>query len=146
MRYSDFGTIALGTAAGPALYIGLTRLSTNSRTFSIRSTLSQSVPSLRLTTFLGLVGGFLIAYQNSSLRFWGWKENSMEAARDFEEMHLKAKNGEPFYGESQLDNYMQGVASRNSRYSALNFAIFPWFNFVNHKHHGVDTGKYHNAP
>lgn len=32
-------------------------------------------PALRLATTLGFVGGFLLAYQRSSMRFWGWKEN-----------------------------------------------------------------------
>ena len=30
---------------------------------------------LRLATLLGFTGGFLMAYQRSSKRFWGWTEN-----------------------------------------------------------------------
>jgi hypothetical protein len=32
-------------------------------------------PALRLATFLGVAGGFLLAYQRSTKRFWGWSEN-----------------------------------------------------------------------
>jgi hypothetical protein len=38
---------------------------------------------------------------------------------------------------------MQGVAARQSRYSALFMHVVPWFNFVNHNQHGVDTAKYY---
>lgn len=48
------------------------------------------------------------------------------------EMVAKVKKGEPLYGVSTLSPYMQGVASRNSRYSGVWLHIMPWFNFVNH--------------
>ena len=47
------------------------------------------------------------------------------------EMVEKVKRGEPLYGTSTLSPYMQGVASRNSRYTALMFHLIPWFNVVN---------------
>lgn len=53
---------------------------------------------------------------------------------DMREMVNKVKNGEPLYGKSSLNEYMQGVAARNSRHSGLFLHIFPMFNFVNHKH------------
>ncbi len=59
------------------------------------------------------------------------------------EMVDKVKKGEPLYGKSELTPYMQGVAARNSRYSALMAQIIPWANFVNHNQHGVDTAKYY---
>ena len=78
---------------------------------------------------------------------------------DMREMVAKIKKGETLYGTSELTPYMQGVAARNSRYSALLLHIIPWFNFVNHpqvlyipsayrsiadlKEHGVDTAKYY---
>ena len=79
---------------------------------------------------------------------------------DMREMVEKIKKGEPLYGTSELTPYMQGVAARNSRYSALLIHIMPWFNFVNHPQvthinshflkyptdfnkHGVDTAKYY---
>jgi hypothetical protein len=62
---------------------------------------------------------------------------------DMNEMVSKVKAGQPLYGESQLSPHMQGVAARQSRYSALFMSILPWFNFVNHSQHGVDTAKYY---
>ena len=51
---------------------------------------------------------------------------------DMREMVDKVKKGEPLYGQSDLTPYMQGVAARNSRYSALMAQVVPWANFVNH--------------
>jgi hypothetical protein len=62
---------------------------------------------------------------------------------DMREMVAKVKAGEPLYGHSSLTPYMQGVASRNSRYTGLFLHVVPWFNFVNHNQHGVDTAKYY---
>lgn len=59
------------------------------------------------------------------------------------EMTDKAKRGESLYGTSRLSEYLQGVSSRNSRYSALFLHTIPMFNFVNHPYHGVDTAKYY---
>jgi hypothetical protein len=44
----------------------------------------------------------------------------------------KVKKGEPLYGTTDLTPYMQGVAARNSRFSALMANVVPWANFVNH--------------
>ncbi|CAN8099983.1 unnamed protein product [Discula destructiva] len=62
---------------------------------------------------------------------------------DMREMVGKVKRGEPLYGVSQLEPHMQGVAARQSRFSALFSDVVPWFNFVNHPQHGVDTAKYY---
>lgn len=80
---------------------------------------------------------------------------------DMREMVEKVKKNEPLYGQSSLTPYMQGVASRNSRYSGIWLHVIPWFNFVNHDQvckntskiqgahladylqHGVDTAKYY---
>jgi len=62
----------------------------------------------------------------TTVRFWGWKENAREAAKDKEEMTARVAKGLPVYGESQLTPYMQGVAARNSTWAALNFAVLPW--------------------
>lgn len=70
-------------------------------------------------------------------------ENAREVKMDMDEMVSKVKAGEPLYGESRLTPHMQGVAARQSRYSALFTAVVPWFNFVNHNQHGVDTAKYY---
>lgn len=62
---------------------------------------------------------------------------------DMREMVAKVKRGEPLYGVSTLAPHMQGVAARQSRYSSLFSDAIPWFNFVNHQQHGVDTAKYY---
>lgn len=77
------------------------------------------------------------------MRFYGATENAREVQMDMREMVAKVKAGEPLYGESSLTPHMQGVAARQSRYSSLFMAIMPWFNFVNHNQHGVDTAKYY---
>lgn len=77
------------------------------------------------------------------MRFYGATENRREIEMDMREMVDKVKKGEPLYGVSELSTHMQGVASRQSRYSALFMGVVPWFNFVNHNQHGVDTAKYY---
>ena len=77
------------------------------------------------------------------VRFYGVLENKREIDMDMREMVEKVKRGEPLYGVSSLDPAMQGAAARQSRYSALFMGILPWFNFVNHNQHGVDTAKYY---
>jgi len=72
-------------------------------------------------------------------RFYGKTENKREQEMDMREMVEKAKRGEPLYGESQLSDYMQGVAARNSRYSGVFLHMLPWFNFVNHNQVRSDT-------
>jgi C-terminal of NADH-ubiquinone oxidoreductase 21 kDa subunit len=66
------------------------------------------------------------------VRLYGWTENNREVEMDMREMVDKVKKGEPLYGQSDLTPYMQGVAARNSRYSALLAHVLPWGNFVNH--------------
>jgi hypothetical protein len=68
----------------------------------------------------------------TTVRFYGWTENEREVKMDMREMVDKVKKGEPLYGKSDLTPYMQGVAARNSRYSALMANVVPWANFVNH--------------
>jgi len=123
--------------------------------------------AMRLGGFLGLCGGFLYFYQRSTrtfpldkelaplgkryfadipfcaVRFYGFTENTREVEMDMREMVDKVKRGESLYGESRLTPYMQGVAARQSRYSVMFTAMIPWFNFVNHPQHGVDTAKYY---
>lgn len=66
------------------------------------------------------------------VRFYGFRENKREIEMDMREMVDKVKKGEPPYGKSSLSPHMQGVASRNSRYSGVWLHILPWYNFVNH--------------
>lgn len=77
------------------------------------------------------------------MRFYGVTENKREYEMDMREMVDKVKKGEPLYGETELSDYMQGVAARNSRYTGIFLHVFPMFNFVNHNQHGVDTAKYY---
>ncbi|KAF3939674.1 hypothetical protein ABW19_dt0205532 [Dactylella cylindrospora] len=139
MRWSDYAAIGLGTAFAPALYLLMEYCSP---TYTGRTAVMSGV---RVSGVVGLTGGCLIAYQRSSLRFWGWTENSREVEMDMREMIDKVKRKEPLYGESSLTPYMQGVAARNSRYSQLMFYVWPWFNLAHHDQHGVDTSKYYKA-
>lgn len=54
---------------------------------------------------------------------WGWKENGIEAARDEVELGALAKAGKALYGSSDLPEYVQGVAHRNSLWSKSLFHI-----------------------
>ncbi|GAA5921235.1 hypothetical protein JCM6882_005820, partial [Rhodosporidiobolus microsporus] len=75
-------------------------------------------------------------------RLWGWRENALEQSRDKEELSALAAQGKPLYGETDLPEYIQGVAHRNSMWSQLKFGVLPWFNLVNHPYHGTDASKY----
>lgn len=59
-------------------------------------------------------------------------ENKREVERDMREMVDRVKRGEPLYGKTELTDYMQGVAARNSRYTGVFLHVLPMFNFVNH--------------
>lgn len=98
---------------------------------------------MRLTGGLGVLGGFYLLYSRSINRFYGFSENRRELEMDMREMTDRVKKGLPLYGKSEMTEYMQGVASRQSRYSATFLHVMPWFNFVNHAQHGVDTAKYY---
>jgi len=64
-------------------------------------------------------------------------ENGREVEMDMREMVEKVKKGEPLYGETTLTPYMQGIAARNSRYSALMAHVVPMANFTNHNQVGL---------
>jgi len=98
---------------------------------------------MRLSGALSLTAGFLYFYSRSINRFYGFSENRREIDMDMREMTDRVKRGLPLYGTSTLTEYMQGVASRQSRYSGVFLHVVPWFNFVNHSQHGVDTAKYY---
>ncbi len=98
---------------------------------------------MRLSGGVSLAAGFLLMYQRSINRFYGATENRRELEMDMREMTDRVKKGEPLYGVSTMTEYMQGVASRQSRYSGFWLHVVPWFNFVNHNQHGVDTAKYY---
>ena len=102
-------------------------------------------PVLRLSALVGATAGIYHVYQNSCLRFYGFKENGREVEMDMREMVEKVKKGQPLYGESEMTPYMQGVAARNSRYSALMLHVVPMANFANHSQvrgHENDSIRY----
>jgi hypothetical protein len=160
-RPSDYVAGAVFGAGGPALMLTWERIAP--------SYVGKGgfAPIMRLTGVIGLGAGFLLFYQRSIrglpssflpfeeefkgvfanrevvVRFYGFTENKREVEMDMKEMVAKVKKGEPLYGHSTLTPYAQGMASRNSRYSGLFLHVIPWFNFVNHNQHGVDTAKYY---
>ncbi|KAL0265149.1 hypothetical protein SLS55_001109 [Diplodia seriata] len=136
-RPSDYGTGAATAAAGPALLAVVERVSPS---YVGRGGFP---PIMRLTVGIGAVAGFLTVYNRSIYRFYGVTENRREIEMDMREMVDKVKAGQPLYGESGMSEHLQGVASRNSRYSAVFNHLIPWFNFANHNQHGVDTAKYY---
>jgi hypothetical protein len=106
---------------------------------------SKGLPiALKISTVLGFSAGFLLAYQRSSLRFWGWTENSNEVEKDKQEMTKLLERGEPLYGTGHMNEFNQKASSWHSKYAALKFSAIPWFNFTNHHSHGVDPKKYEN--
>ncbi|EPQ56442.1 hypothetical protein GLOTRDRAFT_40336 [Gloeophyllum trabeum ATCC 11539] len=133
MRPSDFAAWGAMTAGFPgALYL-----------WDVADPLkSARGTALRVGGVAGFLGGFLLAYQRSSFRFWGWTENKREQELDFAELSQRAREGKPLYGESHQPEWVQNAAYSNSVFSQLKFAAFPWFNLVNHPHHGTDPNKY----
>ncbi|KAL8676282.1 MAG: hypothetical protein Q9186_007194, partial [Xanthomendoza sp. 1 TL-2023] len=140
MRYarpSDYAYGVATAAAGPSLMLVWERVAP--------SYVGKGgfAPIMRLAGVIGVTAGFLDIYNRSIFRFYGFRENEREREMDMREMVDKVKKSEPLYGHSTLTPYMQGVASRNSRYAGVFLHVLPWFNFVNHEQHGVDTAKYY---
>ncbi|KAJ7089719.1 NADH-ubiquinone oxidoreductase complex I, 21 kDa subunit-domain-containing protein [Mycena belliarum] len=133
MRPGDYVTWAAYTAGTPGVFWVWEQIDRTG--FRLK-------PQLWLGATLGFGAGFLIAYQRSSMRFWGWTENAREEARDLEELTQRAREGKPLYGESSQPAWVQAAAHRNSQYSQLKFSLFPMLNLVNHPYHGTDPAKY----
>ncbi|KAL1856831.1 hypothetical protein Daus18300_010594 [Diaporthe australafricana] len=136
-RPSDYAFGAAAAAAGPGLLWTMEKIAP---AYAGRGAFARV---MRLAGFIGVCGGFLAFYNRSIMRFYGISENAREVNLDMREMVDKVKRGESLYGVSDLSPHMQGVAARQSRYSATFFDVVPWFNFVNHNQHGVDTAKYY---
>lgn len=136
-RKSDYAAGAATAVAGPGLMVLWEKIAPS------YAGKGAFAPIMRLSGVIGAGAGFMIFYQRSIMRFYGFRENQREVDMDMKEMVAKVKKGEPLYGVSTLSPYMQGVASRNSRYSGVFMHILPWFNFVNHNQHGVETAKYY---
>jgi hypothetical protein len=63
---------------------------------------------------------------DSAVRFWGWSENDAELARSKKEDAAMVAAGMPVHGDTDLSDYQQGVAARNSTWSQLKFSAIPW--------------------
>lgn len=126
MRSSDYAYGAGMAAITPGLMLFFERVSPS------HVGKGGFAPVMRLSLGIGAVGGFLLAYQRSALRFYGVTENAREVELDMREMVGRVKRGEPLYGVTELNEYMQGVAARNSRYTGVFLHVMPMFNFVNH--------------
>ncbi|KAF8587852.1 hypothetical protein K439DRAFT_1630307 [Ramaria rubella] len=136
-RRSDYVTLAGATAAFPGLLYLLDFIDPT----HYRGRRYLKAPMI-IGTVLGFGGGFMLAYQRSSFRFWGWTENEREQALDFAELSERARQGKPLYGESDQPEWVKTAAANNSTFSQLKFGAIPMFNLVNHKHHGTDPAKY----
>jgi hypothetical protein len=136
-RSSDYLAGAAFAASGPALMYWWERISPSEVG---RGGFAQV---MRLSGFISVTAGFMLFYSRSINRFYGFSENRREIEMDMREMTDRVKKGEPLYGKSTLTEYMQGAASRQSRYSGTFLHVMPWFNLVNHNQHGVDTAKYY---
>ncbi|KAH8907679.1 hypothetical protein BR93DRAFT_926707 [Coniochaeta sp. PMI_546] len=136
-RPSDYAHGLVAAAAGPGLLLTMEKFAPS------HVGKGGFASAMRLAGAIGIGGGFLYFYQRSILRFYGMSENAREVRMDMREMVDRVKAGQTLYGESQLSPALQGTAARQSRYSALFFGVMPWFNFVNHNQHGVDTAKYY---
>lgn len=142
-RPSDWVKVGLFTVSGPAFLAACNWGSSGGKKLHLSGRM------LRIGGALGFVAGFLNSYAASSLRFAGGSENAREVQKDRFEIKKRLSEGKPAWGEdeSKLPDWLRATAARNSTYSFLNLAVFPWFNFVNHEHHGVDISKYYeNRP
>jgi hypothetical protein len=102
------------------------------RKSSVRNRHKTSQAPLAMDVEIVAVDGIESELMLSTVRFYGWTENSREVDMDMREMVDKVKKGEELYGRSSLTPYMQGVAARNSRYSMMMVHVIPWANFFNH--------------
>ncbi|ODV84599.1 hypothetical protein CANARDRAFT_29124 [[Candida] arabinofermentans NRRL YB-2248] len=140
-RPSDYLTWAIGTISAPAgLYLMELYEPAIGRKFT-----KPPPMILRGAGLIGFIGGFLMAYNKSTKRLWGWSENKREVEKDRYEVKKSLSLGLNPYGESSMNLYMQDVSSRNSKNSQLMLAFIPWFNFTNHINHGVDLRKYYEV-
>lgn len=101
---------------------------------------------LRVSTLLGTVGGFIIAYNQSTKRFWGYAENAREVSKDRYEVKSNLSKGLPPLGvKPTLNPWLQEVTYRNSKNSQAALFAIPWFSFFHHEKHGIDLKKYYDV-
>lgn len=141
-RPGDYLTWAGFAASGPAFLAGASWFSSGGKKIHV------SPRFLRYSVVLGAIAGFLDRYAISTLRFQGELENSAEVAKDRYYVKSQLAEGKSPYtgtGENLMPAWIRSVAARNSTYSSLNMALFPWFNLVQHEHHGVNLDKYYET-
>jgi hypothetical protein len=56
----------------------------------------------------------------------GLAENADESTKDKAELSARVAAGKPVYGETDLSDYVQSVAARNSTWSQLKLSAMPW--------------------
>jgi hypothetical protein len=141
-RLSDYGAWAIGTVTAPSLFTLFEYLDPVNGFRYMRPAASH----LRVTTLLGAVGGFLIAYNRSTKRFWGFAENGREVTKDRYEVKRNLSLGLPALGKKpSMTPYLQDVTYRNSKNSQHGLFVLPWFSFFNHERHGIDLAKYYEV-
>lgn len=140
-RGSDWLKVGLFTASGPAIVTAIEFFESGRKRFHV------SPSAIRITAALGFTAGFLNQYAQSSLRFQGAIENSREVRKDRYEIKQRLAQGLSPYkeNESSLSQWLRRTAAANSTHSFNYLGIFPWFNFVNHEHHGVSLKKYYET-
>ncbi|KAI8871871.1 hypothetical protein GQ42DRAFT_161705 [Ramicandelaber brevisporus] len=141
LRPSDYATFAGLTALGPAAMLWLDKYGPQ----NFKGNKPAFTTAMKTSFWFGALGAFFYVYQKSSMRFYGMLENAREAELDMQEMTERARQGLPLYGKSIMPEHIQQSAAANSQFSAVLMGFLPWFNFVNHPYHGVDTSKYYIA-
>ncbi|KAK0484225.1 NADH-ubiquinone oxidoreductase complex I, 21 kDa subunit-domain-containing protein [Armillaria luteobubalina] len=121
MRPSDYGPWAAGTAAFPAAFFAWEMADPSAMTQK------QLRLGMRGAGILDLFGGFLFAYQRSSLRFFRMSENKREDELDLQELTQRAKEGKSLYGESPQPQWVQSAAHQNSVWTQFKFCK-SWMN------------------
>ena len=61
-----------------------------------------------------------------AVRFWGTRENAREVEKDQRELSELKAAGKSVYGTTDMSEYLQGMASRNSTWSQLKLHAMPW--------------------
>lgn len=145
MRGSDLGLWAASTAAFPLSLVVWERLDPISGSFHKRMPVPGT--ALRAASLIGFTGGFYLAYVRSCRRFLGWTENAREVKKDrYEIKKLLLQEKMPYHENlSAMSDSQKDMANRNSQYTFVLMAIFPWFNLAYHPYHGVDIKKYYET-
>ncbi|KAK8005513.1 NADH-ubiquinone oxidoreductase 21 kDa subunit [Apiospora arundinis] len=137
-RPSDYVHGLTAAAAGPGMLYAMEKFAPSQVG---RGGFAQA---MRLTGVIGAIGGFLYYYQRSTST--ALLRHVRECPRGRHGHARDGRQGQEGRGPVRrvpTHPHMQGVAARQSRYSALFMYGIPWFNFVNHSQHGVDTAKYY---